>query len=244
MTRMTLCYAHIFMLDSLSHHAYALAGNAEDILPELLRTFETKLKLRTKGNPDFLVQQYETMGIAEAHALKTSAERKSVSGGKKVFVVSARGIGREAQNALLKVFEEPPVDTHFFLIIPSFTILLPTLRSRLEVLDLHSDKEGSDTKIAVEFLAGTVSARLALVQKMLKELEQEKKKQEDSSEPLVEKGRILAFLDLLEQTLATRDRLVVAPALREVLEVKKYSRDRAPSFKLLLEHLALVLPKI
>ena len=29
----------------------------------------------------------------------------------------------------------------------------------------------------------------------------------------------------------------------ELLEVKKYSRDRAPSFKLLLEHLALVLPR-
>ncbi|MDO8620336.1 MAG: hypothetical protein Q7R64_03250, partial [bacterium] len=233
-----------FMLHSLSHHAYAIAGTAEDMLPELLCMLETSLKVRTKGNPDFLLQQYETMGIGEAHELKKSAERKSVSDDKKVFVVLARGITREAQNALLKVFEEPPADTHFFLVVPSFALLLPTLRSRLEVLDLHPDGEGADIKIATEFLAGTVPARLSFVQKMLKELEQEKKKQEDSSELLLEKTRILAFLDSLEYTLAKRDHVAVAPALREVLEVKKYSRDRAPSLKLLLEHLALVLPRL
>ncbi len=231
------------MPHSLSHHAYCIAGTTEDMLPKLLRVLETNLKVRTKGNPDFLLEQYETMGINEAHALKESAERKSVAGDKKVFVVLARGMTREAQNALLKVFEEPPADTHFFLVVPSFALLLPTLRSRVEVLDLHPDGEGTDIKTATEFLAGTVPVRLSLVQKMLKELEQEKKKQEDSSEPLLEKGRILAFLDSLERTLAKRDHTLVAFALREVLEVKKYSRDRAPSLKLLLEHLALVLPK-
>lgn len=231
------------MFNSLSHHAYALTGNAEDTLPELLRVLETSLKVPTKGNPDFLLQQYETMGIDEAHALKESAERKSVLDGKKIFVVSARGMTREAQNALLKVFEEPSAGTYFFLIVPSFALLLPTLRSRLEVLDLHPDGESSDTKTATDFLARTVPVRLSLVQKMLKELEQEKKKQEDSSEPLLEKGRILAFLDSLESTLAKRGLVAIASALREVLEVKKYSRDRAPSLKLLLEHLALVLPR-
>lgn len=232
------------MLSTLSHHAYALAGNAEDVLPELLRIFETKLKLHTKGNPDFRVLQYETMGIDEAHSLKESAERKAVSGGKKVFVVSARGITKDAQNALLKVFEEPPADTHFFLIVPSLALLLPTLRSRVEVLGVESEEHNSDKELVAEFLSGTVPARLALVQKMLKELEQEKKKKEDSSEPLLEKARILSFLDSLEQMLAKQTLVTVAPALREVLEVKKYSRDRAPSLKLLLEHLALVLPKV
>ena len=232
------------MFHSLSHHAYGIAGSAEDMLPELLRVLEADHKVRIKGNPDFLLEQYETMGIDKAHALKGYAERKAVSGGEKVFVVFARGITREAQNALLKIFEEPPASTHFFLIIPSFALLLPTLRSRLAVLALHPTGESGDIKNATEFLACTVPARLSLVQNRLKELEQGKKKQGGSSELLLEKTRRLAFLNSLERTLAKQDHIAVSPALREVLESKKDSRDRAQSFKLLLEHLALVLPRV
>jgi hypothetical protein len=76
---------------------------------------------------------------------------------------------------------------------------------------------------------------------MLKALEGEKKEKEDSTKILTEKGKIFGFLDALERKLA-KESVKNAKALLELLEVKKYSRDKAPSFKLLLEHLALVLP--
>ena len=229
------------MFDSLSHHAYGLAGNAETVLGRLIASLE-KLKVTTKGNPDFRLESYETMGIDEARALSEAAQLSPVGGGKKVFIISARGITSQAQNALLKLFEEPPSDTHFFLLVPSAELLLQTLRSRLYMVRPDSHAAGEDSA-AAGFLADTIPARLAAVQAMLKELEQEKKKKEGSTEPLLEKERIMQFLDALEKS-AAKDTKGNAQALFAILEAKKYSRDRAPSFKLLLEHLALVLPKI
>lgn len=219
------------MIDSLDHHAYGLAGNAETVLPKLIASLE-KLGVTTKGNPDFRIERYETMGIDEARVLKEASERTAVSGGKKVFIVSVKGITREAQNALLKVFEEPAQNTHFFLIVPVFEILLPTLRSRLSLVRAEN-AEAQVSSEAERFLEASVPARLKTIQALLKAVEEEEGKQ-----------TLVAFLDGLEQTLATKERSSTAQALTEVLEAKRYSRDRAPSFKLLLEHLALVLPKI
>ena len=232
------------MLHSLDHHAYGVTEANETVLAELLRLLEAEEGISTKGNPDFRLLRYEVMGAHEARELKEAAERKAVGERRKVFVVSARSITREAQNALLKIFEEPPPGTIFFLLVPVLELLLPTLRSRLQVLEVASVAPDVDRQFVGKFLNGVVSARLTMVQEMLKGLEQEKKTKENSSELLIEKERIMTFLANLERTLAEKDSALFAEALREVLLVKKYSRDRAPSLKLLLEHIALVLPRI
>lgn len=232
------------MFDSLSHHAFALAGQSEVVIPQLLKAIE-KDGTKVRGNPDFRSETYDVFGIDEARELKEAAYRKAVSGSKKVFVISARGITKEAQNALLKVFEEPPEDTQFFLITPSLEILLPTLRSRLHILSIlrASDSRSENQMLAgsaADFLAEPVSKRLKTIQGMLKEAEEESGKQ-----------GLATFLDDLERAVADKRGLKtgihanadMVRALSEILEVKKYSRDRAPSFKLLLEHLALVLPR-
>ena len=203
------------------HHAYGVSGNADMLVHQILRALEESVGFAAKGNPDFRAERHEVLGIDEARALKEAAERTAVTGGKKVFIVSARGITHQAQNALLKIFEEPPLGTHFFLIVPSLELLLPTLRSRMTLLRASDSRHENQ---------------------MLEALEEEKKEKEDSTEALVEKGKIFAFLDDIERKLG-EDSVKNSAALSELLEVKKYSRDRAPSLKLLLEHLALVLPR-
>ncbi len=228
---MGFCY-NLVMLDSLTHHAYSMAGQRETILLELLLVLKKNVGYKTEGNPDFRLETYDLMGIDEARALKAAAELTGVTGGKKVFVVSARGVTTEAQNALLKVLEEPPANTHFFLIVPTFEMLLPTLRSRLSSLAFDTKASEGVSSLASDFLAASAPKRLKTIQALLKEAEEDSGKQ-----------KLAAFLDELERALAEKERSVVREALAEVLEVKKYSRDRAPSFKLLLEHLALVLPQ-
>ena len=235
------------------HHAYGVSGEADALVPEILEALAASVQFAARGNPDFREERYELLGIDEAHALKEAAGRTAVTGGlpaapgrpaqagKKIFVVSARGITKDAQNALLKIFEEPPADTHFFLIVPSFNLLLPTLHSRLSILQV-SDSRGGREILAEEFLAKPAPARIALVQEMLKALQQEKDDKADSPEPLREKERIMEFLSALERALAGTV-WKNGDALAQVLVAKRYSRDRAPSFKLLLEHLALVLPR-
>ncbi len=52
---------------------------------------------------------------------------------KKVIVLFAEKINHIVQNSLLKIFEEPPLNTIFILVVPSKTILLPTILSRLPI---------------------------------------------------------------------------------------------------------------
>lgn len=221
------------MLDSLTHHAYGIAGEAEAMVPKLLSALKKSVGFNAEGNPDFRSESFEVMGIDEARALKEAAERKAVTGGKKIFIISARGITKEAQNALLKVFEEPPPDTHFFLMVPTMEILLSTLRSRLFILSAPKTSGIEASSQAETFLRASAPARLKIIQGLLKSADEE-----------TGKRTLVAFLDEIERTLALRERSSVAEALEEVLKVKRYSRDRAPSFKLLLEHLALVIPRI
>jgi DNA polymerase-3 subunit delta' len=64
-----------------------------------------------------------------------SAARKSVSGPGKVFVVEQADLmSSAAQNALLKVFEEPPAGTYVILLAEQSEALLPTIRSRAQLL--------------------------------------------------------------------------------------------------------------
>ena len=63
----------------------------------------------------------------------------------KIIVISAVKFRDEAQNALLKILEEPPRNTIFFLVAPSITLLLPTIRSRLMVQNLLGEKKRERT---------------------------------------------------------------------------------------------------
>ena len=229
------------MIHILDHHAYCIAGQPEYIIPRILSWLEKKVGYRAKGNTDFRLEQYEVMGIDEARALKEATERKAVAGEKKIFIISARGITKEAQNALLKVIEEPPADTHFFLLVPTLEILLPTVRSRIHVeAGLAEREKSSKSSLAVAFLSDSIPKRLKTVQGLLKKAEEE-----------AGKRTLVDFFDELERAIAearelkphTHEDKESTRALSEIFEVKKYSHDRAPSFKLLLEHLALVLPQ-
>lgn len=222
------------MIESFEHHAYCFGGSREDIISKLVEDIE-RSGTAIRGNPDFRQAQYDVLGIDDARALTEAAERTAFSGGKKIFIVAARGITKEAQNAFLKILEEPPKETHFFFVLPTLQVLLPTFRSRLcEVRHFTEMAVVQESLLLVEsFLQGTVPVRLKAVQKLLKEVEEQ-----DAG-----KGRIFDFLDVLERAVA-EDTKSNAKVLSEILEVKKYSRDRAPSVKLLLEHLALLLPKV
>ncbi len=53
-----------------------------------------------------------------------------------VWIEEANLLTVPAQNALLKMLEEPPVSTNFYLTLGSITSLLPTIRSRTTLINL------------------------------------------------------------------------------------------------------------
>ncbi len=65
------------------------------------------------------------------------------SGGKLTIIIKdAHQLGREAQNAFLKLLEEPPKNTKFILTTNSINSLLPTIKSRSQHIELITPPKG------------------------------------------------------------------------------------------------------
>ncbi len=205
------------------HHAYLLEGEREAIRSDLFGFIQNGLKISTVGNPDFWHTEHDTFTIDDARTLRQTQANKALSGDKKIFVIETRGMTVEAQNSLLKVFEEPTPHTHFFLIVPSAEIFLPTLRSRVALVSLH-DTESKITNETKEFLGASIPDRL----KIVGEIAEEK-----------DKARAVTLIDGLLTKLHKNGEPAV---LQELLKSRMYINDRSPSLKLLLEHIALIIP--
>ena len=52
----------------------------------------------------------------------------------KTIIIATKTFNTVSQNTLLKLFEEPPRNIKFILIVPTKSLLLPTIRSRLPIL--------------------------------------------------------------------------------------------------------------
>ena len=75
------------------------------------------------------------MTVDQVRGLVSDAQVMPNEGRRKVFILADAGImNRQAQNALLKLLEEPPANTAFILCAENPALLLPTVRSRCELL--------------------------------------------------------------------------------------------------------------
>lgn len=215
------------------HHAYLLAGKSESLREALLNALKDDLGIEPQGNPDFSDQSFETFGIDDARALSLSQARRAVSG-RRIFILFFFFATSEAQNALLKTLEEPTPDTHFFIIVPAASVLLPTVRSRLARLDLKVEENQEES--AGAFLAASTAERLKIIEKMAK------------SDNDTKKSDFLTLLIGIEEECTRRFKGNIpqewVEPLRDLLEFKKYAFDRAPSIKMLGEYLAIRLPTV
>ena len=217
------------------HHAYCAVGEAARIAPRIKEFFEREFGFAARGNPDFWHGEYATFGIGEARLLKEAAGQKAFGDGKKLFIISCGSMTKEAQNALLKTLEEPAPDTYFFLLLPSASGLLTTLRSRLFLITLAVEKALDSSSFTRAFLVARPPRRLALLAEKFGALDDEARSREE----------MRAFFHSLERVLAAAPRdAEVARALLEVLLCARYGLGRSPSQKILSEHLALTLPTV
>lgn len=217
------------------HHAHVIAGVHSEIVPILLGAINRHMGIDTQGNPDVAVFEYQNFGIDESRDLSIRQSRTSFRGTKKIFIVSsARGFTHEAQNALLKTFEEPTEGSHFFIILPRLDTILPTLKSRVVFVEAGSIRLQEENSIALaeKFLNSSLEERFAMVKKLA-----EVKKDET-----IDREKIRQILDHIERILYTR--MAGKPSgeiFREIYQAKTYLTDRGSSPKMLLDHLAIVI---
>ncbi len=177
----------------------------------------------------------------------------ALSAWRAVVIDAVDDLEREGANALLKMLEEPPPNTVFFLVSHAPGRLLPTIRSRCRRLDLRRLDEDAMTSVLerrlpestaaerrrlIDVAGGSVGLALATAELNLAPLEAKALAILEDGDPfnerrvaladeLAKKGstdRYRAFLDLLPSLLVREARSL--PALQRERALSAYDRIR------------------
>jgi len=201
----------------MQHHAYYVEGP--------LSQFAT---LQGELRP-LWASAFERFGIEDARELVALSSLKNFD--EAVFLIGASSITSEAQQALLKLFEEPQQGTVFYVLVPHGT-LLPTLRSRMLKYDPRQSGPDFSQSLAATFLKSTHKARSDQVAKLLKD--------DEGARERVRELLMGLEIELQKHIKDPKARV----GLEDIAKVRSYVGDRAPALKMLLEHLALSLPQV
>lgn len=213
------------------HHSYIIEGSLAVIYPDMCEFCKQELGMEIKTNPDFVYIDTDKFLIKDAHNLIQMQQNKTSSDGLQVFIISFNFITREAQNALLKVLEEPSARTHFFIITPSSHIFLDTVLSR--VLLISDYKNNIPPNNAKEFLKSNYANRLKMITKLIKNVKDEKASKMEAIN-LVRELKRLIYVESKKNKDYNKLRI-----LNEIQETEDYLNDNSASIKILLENIAL-----
>lgn len=155
-----------------------VSGNKEESAVYISNFLDKK-----EVNPiDRTIHDYEKiMGIEEVRNIQKIIFLKPFKGKEKAVVIMAyEGITLEAQNALLKVLEEPPISTSIMIAVPNKEIVLPTILSRCKIIALQAKlRKLSESEIAElektlgAILNGKIGDKLKIAQDLSKNASRE-----------------------------------------------------------------------
>lgn len=223
------------------HHAYLLEGERDKLALEVLAFLKT-IDFKTSGNPDFAHIVLDTLRAEDARSLKSMMTEKSLTGEKRIFLISVNSFLLDAQNTLLKMFEEPVPHTHIFLIVPDASSLLKTFFSRFYFISaLEEAGEELETK---KFLNMPKTERLEFIKEFLVEEDWEDENGEEITPTDSVRAKASRFLNSLESRLY--DSLVKDKNMVDIFEhffkVRQFLRQPGSSVKNLMESVAFILP--
>ncbi len=216
----------------MQHHAYFYEGSNT----LLLQLADSACKeFSFERGMDVYVRGWEKFGIDESRELVQLASLKSASG-RALFVLGISSTTGEAQQALLKLFEEPQKGVVFVLLVPHGT-LLPTLKSRMLEYPKKPDVGHPMSNIgAGGFLSWPYKQRSDWIAGFLNP-------PAGGEEGVRE--RVREFVNGLEVELYKHSADKEArEGLQDIAHFRQYFADRSPSLKMILEHFAATLPTI
>ncbi len=119
--------------------------------------------INKKNFPDVMEvsPQKDVIKIEQMRLLKSTTYLKPMVGKKRVFIISnAEKMSEEASNSLLKILEEPPSFSHIFLLTDNPYLILPTIKSRCQVLSFAPVFKEDIEKVLLEKGYETEKARV------------------------------------------------------------------------------------
>lgn len=197
----------------LSHHALLVRG--ERALA--LLTLETALGITFTTVPDVDISyvRTESLGIDDVRDITFRSLKLPIKNDFFRIIVDADAVTHEAQNALLKLTEDPPLHARFIFILPHSFPIIATLRSRFVEYVLQANSTQAPQKQSLK-------ERLKDVLKMTKD------KDETGMEAL-----------LTESENRVHEARASGTEARALLTARRYIEARGASAKMLLEHLVI-----
>ncbi len=227
----------------MAHHAYLYIGAPESGILAARAFAAEKLGIDGMGHPDLAIFSYEGLfPIDHARRIITFASQAPVEGNKKLIVIAAGRFYVPAQNALLKLFEEPSEGTTLILIVPVEGMLLPTLRSRLIELPRA---EGEIDETARHFLGSSSTEREKIVAKLVSRVKSDNKDEDKQAARMeavrIAKGLIrVAHAQLLKAKGGEAESLTLF--LRDLNTFMPILHTSSAPLKLIFEHILIVMP--
>lgn len=215
----------MLLFSSTNHHAKLVVHGERDKITELI------LK-EYVNTPALVVHNQNVIDIDTVRTLSSWHIKEMNT--KKVAVVSFHTITHQAQNAMLKLIEEPREDTSFIFITTQKENILPTVLSRMMEVKFDLQSEVKDENV-IKFLETpkVLRMKLPLVKEMLDAEDKEGRKDRES---------VQIFCMKLEGELARQDLDKNLKEIKELRRMISYLGDSAGSPKMILEYLSLLLP--
>lgn len=218
-------------------HAYVIESEIDSVREALQAHIQEVLGIDTRANPNVFFKEYDRLGIDEVRSLGELQSKTSIGkDGYKVFIVSFSSVTVEAQNAMLKILEEPTEGTIWLVVTPAVRSLLPTVLSRVQYV---SAGEGAhkyrDT--ALEFVGSDYTTR----EKLLKQFAGDSKKGITA-----DRAGLADLLREIMSILLERKEEIEGwtPIYRELEELSGYATDRSSSVKHIGDYVAIRLPQV
>lgn len=217
------------LLTTLTHHAVLIVHNNRITFGD---TLWNELQLMSPAHRFF---NHTVLDIDTARSIIQWAN--TPYNDEKVALISFHTASIPAQNAMLKIIEEPRANVRFIIVTAHKESIIETLYSRLQhnhVDDMLSTKNTLLVDNALLFLSSFPSSRMKLpfVTGLLTATDEEGRKDREGV-----KTFILTLTDILK-----KNKEYSAYTL-ETLQVAMYASDPSASGKALIEYLSLLLPQ-
>jgi DNA polymerase-3 subunit delta' len=207
------------------HHTNICTGNRVAILQDINHLVSQYSK--TIKKIEHLIYEYDKFLIKDAEHIFSRHIHKVAEDEMQVVCIAFNSTNLESQNSILKILEEPPRNTYFFLIVPNKKIILPTVLSRAQIFEYK--REIMISKETEKFIKSSPAQRLDFVKKIVDDIKNEK----------TNKQNIIEFIEEIEKYLYEKKNIKL---LKRIVEIKEYLKDQGASVKQLLEYLAIVIP--
>lgn len=152
------------------------------------------IKMKSNSHPDVKIigatGKNKSIKIDDIRSIREDAYIISGEGSDKFYIIeNADYMTAQAQNALIKILEEPPKNVIFALICSSSVNLLSTIRSRAHIFKIQSDSKSEENEmllISKQIVEASLDGRNDKILKYLSDFGVDRKKFKSLIENIIE----------------------------------------------------------